>query len=737
MTPTTPKPLSVVALPGFHLDTLGYYFAALGLLRLSARRWPQVKGCWRNGIFNLIGGPADIAALENILLSIGQNREWTPYAKSWDAFQKKDTSAQCAENSTLWRAQQASELEVLHFQSHIATAARLSFNPVFGTGGNAGARLFAKGWSSACDAIAPKNKKFPRGITAEVIARDLSAFLVGGSCSYLSDFGAACWFSAANKMFNNGLARSFRGGQITPWAMLLACEAFPLLAGATSRQIGFNRKATGAFPFVTRGPSPEAEQEAGKNVGEFWAPVWQHPLSLHETAALIQRGRAEVNGHGAITAAAFAAAIIQKGTDAGLSEFRRFSLQRTTSENTFESRLASIHPLNDHNDADQALAVSHVIQLRDALPRDSKKVYRGVQGPVDQALIRLAEVGNRDDLRRERSWELVDAMFAALGKVDRNKTFRAEEIRFKLLPPAWAASLLSGGHDNTTEARIALALATLLAAPIPRSRRATTTRRSTLPAALLSYRLGAEVHQRGWQIPSNVPFRRVWAQRAIEENLIAVIQRRLSAESDTKSHPPFETQAAFTLSAHDTAAFIHGETDDELLARWLDRFLLFDWSFVAALERNAFVQFLRSVPNTAIPTATPELCLHGLLRPLFDRGTFDVVRDRAVTKPAGHSAPPSPQSGSLRRVVALLERHETGAAQQTSVSIYQGLVVPIANFGNNTFECEHPKRLLASLILPTSPAAIADLFARWKTPSKTRAAIGQQPLLRPATNSIH
>ena len=65
-------------------------------------------------------------------------------------------------------------------------------------------------------------------------------------------------------------------------------------------------------------------------------------MSLPEIIALFQRGRAEVNGRGAITPPAFAAAILQRGVDAGIREFRRFLLLRTTSENTFKSRLASV-----------------------------------------------------------------------------------------------------------------------------------------------------------------------------------------------------------------------------------------------------------------------------------------------------------------------------------------------------------------------------------------------------------
>src|ERR1051326_1288786 len=267
MTPIPPNTtaLSVLPFAGLHLDPLGHYFAAIGLLRLTARQWPTVKGCWRDGVFHLVGGPKDFPGLETFLLGIGTNNRWTQYTQGWASEQKKDTKDKTAANVSHWRANQASEAENVFILSHLATAERLSFNPVFGTGGNAGKRNFSKGWEKARDAVkavTPKTKKSkkktvaaetPSVLPAEMPSaakQDLSAFLNGNTCSLLSDYGAACWFSDANKKYNFSPDLPFREGQITPWAMLLACEAFPLLVGATSRQLGSTREGTGAFPFV-------------------------------------------------------------------------------------------------------------------------------------------------------------------------------------------------------------------------------------------------------------------------------------------------------------------------------------------------------------------------------------------------------------------------------------------------------------------------------------------------------
>jgi CRISPR-associated protein Csx17 len=114
----------------------------------------------------------------------------------------------------------------------------------------------------------------------------------------------------------------------------------------------------------------------GRVLGEFWAPVWSRPFTLSEVTALFQRGKAEIDGRSAITPAAFAAAMMRRGIDSGIAEFRRFLLLKTTSENTFESHLSAAIEVASELRAVQSRAVRIVLALRDSLPRDSKKGKR-------------------------------------------------------------------------------------------------------------------------------------------------------------------------------------------------------------------------------------------------------------------------------------------------------------------------------------------------------------------------
>lgn len=689
----TQRSSPVIALPGLHLDTLGHYFAAIGLLRLTARKSPAVRGCWRDGAFALIDGPSNFDALIAYVSRIGSSQEWTPYAKPWDAFQKKDREAKGSDNSAVWRAREASEREAVLFQSHLATGTRLRFNPLFGTGGNAGKRFFAVGWAKAAGLIANP----PRHWNREKLRDDLMAFLLGGSCVCLGDFNAASWFSAANKIFNSGMKNAFREGQITPWAMLLACEAFPVLAGAASRQLGAHGRATGAFPFVTQAAAPENEQEAGRVIGEFWAPVWSRPFTVSEMTALFQRGKAEIDGRGAITSAAFAAAIMRRGIDFGIAEFRRFLLMKTTSEKTFESHLGAAIEVMSEERAIQSRAVRIALALRDRLPRDSKKgkrwVYRGLQGPVDRALVELAEGGGREELRGERGLALVDALFTALHRVDYNKNYRAENVRFELLPPTWLGALI-GEHDRTREVRLAMAIASLRTA---RLENPTPDTRKKAPSILLSYRLGVITAGRFCSVPESVPFRRVWSPRALPENLCAVLQRRLT-ETHEGALPPFDATVHAPFA--DVIDWLRGEVDETALARWLDRCCLFDWS-------------ARDLPQiSSRAPSDPADSIHALyvfFRPLFDPKALGTIRDPATTEP--------PKTGPLRSIAAMLARGEVAGAWGVARGAYARLGVPIADFPIwQSFNLSNAQRLLAALLIPVRAHRIAGEFRRWQSP---------------------
>ena len=537
-------------------------------------------------------------------------------------------------------------------------------------------------------ALAKPNRRWTR----QLLADDLDSYLSGEPCECLGDFSAGSWFSAANKTYNSGTEKPFRDGQVTPWAMALACEAFPLLQGGASRQFGVHRRAGGAFPFVTAPAAPVSAGEAGKSVGEVWLPVWHRPMSIAEAAALFGRGRAEVNGRGATTVAAFSAAIVQRGVDAGIDEFRRFVLIRTTSENTFESRLADTIPVRDRAGGAQANAVGIALGLRDALPPDRKKgkrwIYAGLQGLVDRALVELATMPGPETARA-----LVDALIIALQGVDRNRNHRKRKVGFRLLPAAWRESLI-GEHEHVSpEINLALALASLRS-PL------TSNASGHVTAPILAYWLGAENHGSWWTIPEAVPLRRVWGGGGFVANAANVLQRRL-AEERPDALPPFDGWARVGLG--EIEAFLECSLDETELTHWLFRFSLFA---PGRLGEGPLKQ--ASVNYPWGKGLRPALSLFALFKPLFDDSLIRYV-SVGETRHVG--------VGRVSRIAALLARGDVDSAVQSARHAYQSVGIELADF-ESPFDFPGPARLLAALLVPTRGREVARIFQRWRLPEK-------------------
>ena len=542
-------------------------------------------------------------------------------------------------------------------------------NPLLGTGGNAGKRDFAKGWKDAVETI----QKPPRKQGREVLDNDLKAFLVGGACTYLSSFQAGSWFGAANKIYNHGnpsappdSSRSrkqpFREGEITPWAMALACEGLSYFAGASSRQLGSRRQPKGAFPFVTAAIAPRSAGEAGGIEAEIWAPIWSQPMTEPELRSLFLRGRAEIGGKGAASSAAFAAGVVDRGVDAGVVEFRRFLLLHTTSAQTFESRLATVVPVPKTNPDDATTrAIRTIVELRDVLPSDRRDGQRwrffGLRGPLEQALIDFA-AARPGEGRTEQAWALVDEMTAALVKVDRNRTFRGHSVRFRLLPGEWATELFRDAPPDR-EARLALAMSTLAEAPSSPS--------------FVAYRIGARKRpgRAHWEFPESPPARRIWRDAELTENLCAVAERRvMEASRKAASLAPFGAAVRVTLA--DMHAWLSGDIDEERMRLWLDRLCFFNWGGAANGEAAGELQ--RSFTG-ARPAVDGALALYALLRPLASDWLFRrVLRDRSI------QAEQISTCARLGRVIAMLRRGDVGAASDVALETYHSAGVALADF---------------------------------------------------------
>ena len=692
--------LPVIALNGLRADSLGIYMASLGLFSLVARKWPGVRAVWRSASFCLVGGPATLEQIVAFVGEIGEENTWSRYEKPWDQAKKADVEEsrkgkgrETSRRTARWRALEAEEQSLLVFGAHLALDERVRMNPLLGTGGNAGQREFDRGWRKAVARI----EKPPRGQTRAAFNADLKAFLDGQACKHLGDFSGGSWFGAANKIYNHGTKQPSRKGQISPWAMALACEGLSFFAGGPSRQLGSRRQPKGAFPFVTQAMGPNTEDEAGGVEAEIWVPIWRQPTTVPELRLLFLRGRAEVGGKCAASSSTFAAAILSRGIDAGIAEFRRFLLLHTTSKQTFESRLAAVVPVPRESPHDATTTVLRMItELLHILPRDrqvrGRWRFAGVRGPLEQAVVSFATTPPGEGLT-EQAWSLVDRVIEALVKVDRNRNFRNPGVRFRLLPGEWATQFLREDPPER-EGRLALAISSLA--------------ETQSSAEIIAYRLGVKKSRAQWEFPESAPARRVWNDAGMNECLGSVAERRVW-ETLQSGAPTTPFRATVRVTLDDLHAWLSGEVDEGKVRLWLDRLCVFDWGSKASSE--AAGELCRGFCRTRT-VVDGALALYALFRPLASDWLI-----RQILKESGIQAEKVTTCGYLAQVIAMLRRGDMNSAVEVASEAYRSLGVPLADFNANPAGPD-PARLMAALIIPVRDEQVLTVFRRWRSPTE-------------------
>ncbi len=715
--------LPAIALPGLRPDSLGNYLASLGMLRLLARKWSSVRIAWRDEALHVVGGAATLDDILFELCELAAKHAWTPYERAWIGAQKESTKTKRGTALALWQAS-AEEPTLELLSAHAVPAARVHFNPILGSGGNAGKRDFADGWRVATDALAmpessaaTKPKAAAKGKSASPDSSrsrereekerrwaELDALLLGKPTSWmLEKLNAASWFSDANKLYSSG-QRPFREGSISPWAMALACEGLAFLAGGASRRLGARARVAGAFPFVTRAAAPSVSGEAGRDQAEVWAPIWDRPMTLPEARALFARGRAEIRGRGVLTPSAFATAIVRRGVDAGISEFRRFVLARTTSANTFEPRFEGVFKLREPSRfpvsprrasaAATSLAMERLLHLVDRLPEDRKVGDRwrfvGLRGPIESAVLRLAADPSDPEVARA----VLDAAVQSLDRLDRNRGFRERRVSWEPLPLRWLPSLF-GDELPANEARLAMALVSGFPASLP----------------FTLYRFGVDIERRRFEHPERPPARWVFRPGSLSRVLSAVLHRRTIDWESVQKEESTEEPARLGLpaTAEQVSRWLHGGIDEALLARWISRLALFDWRSVPS-EVRTLAQAARE------PASGADLILFGLFQPLFD---LRPVSARSLSRPGNLLDPESGARtpGVARMLTSLLRAGRLDAAVRLASSRYSMASAPLART-NAPWHVGEPERLLASILFPVTDRDRTYLIERWLRPQR-------------------
>lgn len=672
------KELNIVSFIGVRPDSLGNYFVGLGLIAALSKKYPQIRGCWRNGHFVLVGDSLSEDAIKGYLLN-----EWqpTPYVRWWSDVQKKDTKAQTDQGLWQARSREKDSSRVRLLDAHIVGTRRNQFNHVLGTGGNVGKRDLAKTSGDAWQSI-QKSKPQDKACWLEQTLYEISS----GTIPKLNNTGT--WFVSANKTFNSG-QDWFREGEISPWSFLLALEGVMLLVGGVNRRLGSRSRPYAVFPFLTESPSPTSEGEIGYFKAELWGPIWGSPMNLSELRSLLDRGLARIGERAAKSPHEFALAAMSAGVDAGVTSFARFVLRQTTSPQVYEAiprEKVEVNQTSTH----ESRIVESLIPWLDRLPyeptdRKQKRKFKGLRGPVEEAIISLAANPN-DAERWRRLWLL---LADTQGKIDRNQNLRGKSRALPWLDESW---FKKAWGDAPPEIQIAQAIASIGAVTDAPSAR----KSEALPIISNIFGVKLDRYMKPVFDGEQRPQRVVWHNGELLTVLPALLQRRL-IDAESEDGPP--TIATRKCPPKILAAFINKSLNYEVIGRWIPALSLVNWS-------------RRAVPATEVDKSEGEsltmdgaYLLQALFRPLFCPFNPNLFGEKFF--------PPhlSPRAVTARRLLNHIRQSSWDEAIQLAQNRYLASRHNIV--ATPAIENIHGELIASALLVPLSVNEIAKGLSRW------------------------
>jgi CRISPR-associated protein Csx17 len=713
--------LRILRFNGFHPDTLGHYFAALGCLAAVNQKWPGVRGCWRNRRFLLLH---ESLTKQHVTEHLINTWKPTPYERWWEAAQKADTKSKSSSEVWLLRNSRSID-EVRVLDCHLVGLNRNQFNPVFGTGGALGQRDFADVWRGCLNKARPKSKEEkaapngpakPKKLAGKKSkARQsseawLDATLTGDDKVELPTVTAAgTWFAFANKSFNTG-QDWFREGRLSPWTYLLAVEGAFLMAGDANRRLGIRAQPYAVFPFVSDPAQPTTTGELGMSRGEFWAPLWDCPATVTEVRELLRRGQARLGNRSAHAPHEFAIAALAAGADAGVSEFIRFELRHTTTtQYCYEAipretvRVGPRGPVSRQTEPDPGSLLKDVSRWLNQLPVDTKgKPFRGLRGPVESAIIRIGE--NPDD--SERWQQLLLLLSLQQARIDRNKPLRETLAPLPWLNEGWFARAWPE-RLCTDEVELARAIASVGAG-------------TGYPIVSNIFSVEFDRQRKPSFVKGDRSPRAVWNDGEPLRTFGQILHRRLL---DTEPGHRFPVGGTCPAPLATIAQLLDGgEMDLRQVAIWVVALSLIDWK-----------ETKLTVPRISI-SCTGELALLGLFRPVFHEDPGRLLDERpndpkpALARrtlntrllPQAAARLLDPKPALARRILNMIQSGDLEEAIGSAKRFYQAagrsvLEVPKGGPHHGDF----PARLSAALLVPQTDYDVRRGLHRWLIPEKS------------------
>jgi len=405
------------------------------------------------------------------------------------------------------------------------------------------------------------------------------------------------FFPDAIKSYNIGSGWIEEEYPFYPLDYVLAVEGAFALRGSAARTIGASTRRFAAFPFVF--DSAEDMVDDGNDVrgtaSALWLPVWNRPTTFAELSSFMGDAQARLPGKDARFSAEFVRALYAQGVDAGFSGWQEFRFKMRGSRVPWitTGRYVSAHGADEEESADTRRDVA-LLNLALA-PLDHSRF-------LDQ--FEVSWNGNKVDSRSPHSvrteinaametaalepiadncMALLQTIFRACRRMCISESFR-EKLRggrasfFAPLPTGEWEELLSP-LEAQPEFRIARALASIPGSPPQNGRK----REGAQP--MLGSLLPLKIGRSGWYLPDRGERSQqcVWSSEDLSRDLAAVFRRRYFDSIDDDFPALCGVRGA---PLDDVIAFLRGELDDFLIARWTEALSLIGWRFAQTEPRD-------------------------------------------------------------------------------------------------------------------------------------------------------
>ena len=465
------------------------------------------------------------------------------------------------------------------------------YPPMLGTGGNEGSGSYMSG--------------FAQQVAAVVIDRNwdhaLHTSLFGTMESQIASTQTPGHFSPEAAGGANAGSMSEGNVATNPWDYLLLLEGALLFAAASVKKLEHREGGVLGYPFCVRQSgvgygSASASDEDHQRPYEMWLPTWTLPSTVNELSALFSEGRAQVGQRSVRNGVDFARALAGLGSDRGISEFQRYGFQQRNGLSYFAV------PLGRFKVQAQPQTELLLEPSLDAWLDSFRRAANSDTAPASaQRTLRLLE-SSILALCQQKGASQLQSVLVALGEAEiilaTTSKLRTDSFQrpVPLLSPQW----LLDCDDQTTEFRLAVSLAAMYSQVVGDFRQ-------HLEAVEIKGQL-SEGRSRWveWSENSTAQSKVVWSSVSLEENIVAVLQRRSLEAVRSGEHAGdgtlvFPGESSFNASLADVYSFIASQTDDHRIEKLLVGLSLIDWGRV---RHEGTVKQLHSVYEEEAPDAT-------------------------------------------------------------------------------------------------------------------------------------